>query len=238
MPAESAAQIRLREFADENVAQFLQRYFKTGPGEYGEGDRFLGIRAPILHKVAAEFEGLTLDELDVLLQSPIHEDRLLALLILGRQYSRGNAKLRPRIYRLYLRRLKFVNNWDLVDSSAPYLVGPHLADGNPAPLYRLAKSRRVWDRRVAVLATLHFIRNDRFDVTLELARLLHQDTHDLIHKAVGWMLREVGKRNVGALCDFLDGQARFMPRTALRYAIERLPEPQRRRYLAISRQAS
>ena len=185
----------LESLADPGHAVILQRFFKTGPGEYGEGDRFRGIRVPVLRKVAGRYHHLSLAEAGRLLQSAFHEDRLLALLILIQLYYQGDGAVRDAIHRLYLEHRSFVNNWDLVDASAPHLVGHYLWDRAPDPLTRLAASRVVWERRMAIMATFHFIKQGDYDETLRIARLLLDDPEDLIHKAVGWMLREVGKRD-------------------------------------------
>ncbi|MCE5269300.1 MAG: DNA alkylation repair protein [Planctomycetaceae bacterium] len=227
----SDLQVRLRALGNPKDAAFLSRFFKTGPGDYGEGDLFIGVRVPVTRRVAAEFKTLPLDEVQRLLHSEIHEERLASLLILAMQVK-ANEKIRKRIYDLYIANTRYVNNWDLVDLSAPSLVGEYLATRSRRPLYRLARSRWLWDRRISILATLHFIRLGDFTDTLAIAELLLGDHEDLIHKAVGWMLREVGKRNATILEDFLDRHSKVMPRTMLRYAIERLPEAQRRRYLA------
>ena len=225
----SAARRRLREFADRERAVFIQGFFKTGPGQYGEGDHFLGIRVPDVRKVAREFRSLPLADLRKLLRSKWHEDRLLALVILVDQYERGGD--RDAIYELYIASTDGINNWDLVDASAPQIVGGHLASRSRAPLYRLAKSKSVWERRIAMLATFHFIRANDFEYSLAIAEMLLGDMHDLIHKAAGWMLREIGKRDRAALEKFLAKHAARMPRTMLRYAIERLSPAARRRFL-------
>ena len=227
----SEIEARLRQLGDEATARVLQGFFKTGPGEYGEGDLFLGIKVPPLRRLAREHQDLPLGETAALLGSAFHEARLLALLILVRAFARGGAAQRQAIYRLYLRSTARINNWDLVDSSAEHIVGGHLADRDRKPLYRLAGSASLWERRIAVLATFHFIRRGDFADTLKLAALLLGDGEDLIHKAVGWMLREVGKRDVAAEEAFLAEHCRRMPRTMLRYAVERFPEPRRRLYL-------
>lgn len=209
------------------------RYFKTGKGEYGEGDVFLGVPVPQQRKVARAFAALPLPDVRALLKSKRHEERLTALMILVRQYERGDEAEQRARYDLYLRHTKWVNNWDLVDSSAPQIVGGHLLRRNRAVLTRLAKSKSLWERRIAVIATYAFIRAGEAETTFALARLLMDDPHDLIHKAVGWMLREVGKR-VGedALRGFLDENVARLPRTALRYAIERLPPAERKAWLS------
>lgn len=225
------AQQRLRSLADPAVAAVSVRFFKTGPGEYGEGDVFIGIKSPTLKAVAKEFKGLPLAEVERLLHSQVHEDRTLALVILVGQFAKGDEAARKQIYDLYLANTRHINNWDLVDVSAPQIVGGYLEERSRKPLERLARSASLWERRTSIVATHWFIRHGDFSDTLKIARRLLVDKEDLIHKAVGWMLREVGKRNVAALESFLDEHCRTMPRTALRYAIERLPEVKRRAYM-------
>jgi 3-methyladenine DNA glycosylase AlkD len=236
MPGEktqSLAAIRaaLGEYADPRRAAVSRSYFKTGPGEYGEGDVFLGVRAPDMRRLAAAHREITFGEIRDLLTSPVHEERLLALLVLVGKYSRANEREKKRIFDFYLRHRKRVNNWDLVDLSAPHIVGDFLADRDRVVLYDLAKSKNLWDRRIAVIATLHFIRRGDSSSTLGISRILLLDKEDLIHKAVGWMLREVGKKDPRAAEAFLREHCRVMPRTMLRYAIEKFPEAKRRRYL-------
>ena len=209
----------------------LQRFFKTGPGEYAAGDRFRGIRVPVLRKLARKYQDISPAEAGRLLQSPFHEDRLLALLILIRHYYRGNPGVKEKIHCFYLEHTRFINNWDLVDASAPHLVGHYLETHRGDTLTRLANSGNLWERRIAIIATFHFIKKNDFDETLRIARLLLNDREDLIHKAVGWMLREVQKREGTAAENFLQAHYREMPRTMLRYAIERLPEARRQAYL-------
>ena len=221
----------LRRLADPNTALVLQRFFKTGPGEYGEGDVFVGIKVPILRKLAAEFEEESLQTLRILLRSKIHEERMLALMILVRRFARENDQGRRQIYKFYLAHSRLINNWDLVDGSAPYIVGAFLWSRNRKPLYVLAKSPSLWERRIAVLSTFHFIRQNDFADALRISELMLRDEHDLIHKAVGWMLREIGKRDRTIGETFLKMHYREMPRTMLRYAIERFPESRRRKYL-------
>ena len=216
-------------------AEGVARFFKTGPGEYGAGDRFLGIDLPTLRRLVREFAALPLGEVATALASPWHEERLVALLLLVRRYQRGTSRDREAIYRLYMRRRTRVNNWDLVDLSAEHIVGAHLVNGSRTVLTALARSPRLWDRRIAIIATAHYIKRGEFGPTLQLARLLLGDEHDLIHKAVGWMLREVGKRDRAVEEAFLRRHAHRMPRTMLRYAIERFPERLRKRYLAAGR---
>ncbi len=222
---------RLQQLASPEDAQFLQGYFRTGPGQYGEGDRFLGIRVPVLRKLVREFRGVPLADAADLLRSPWHEARLLAVLLLADAYARGTAQARETIYRLYLDSTAYVNNWDLVDTSAPHIVGAHLEAGDRGVLEELARSESLWERRIAILATQHFIRRGDFDTTLRIAEMLVDDGHDLIHKAVGWMLREVGNRDRAAEEAFLRRHHRTMPRTMLRYAIEKFPPELRQAYL-------
>ena len=222
---------RLHCLADKEKAKVLQRFFKTGPGEYGEGDRFLGIKVPELRKMAKAQESVGYGAVRGLLKSPIHEERFLALLILILKYSKGDETEKKKIYDFYLKHTPWVNNWDLVDVSAEHIVGAFLAQKDKAPLYRLARSDLLWERRIAIMATFHFIKKNAFSETLKIAGMLLFDKEDLIHKAVGWMLREVGKRDLETEEAFLRVHYKAMPRTMLRYAIERFPEPKRQRYI-------
>jgi 3-methyladenine DNA glycosylase AlkD len=224
-------QDRLRELGSPESAAQAARFFKTGAGQYGEGDIFLGLRAAVMHGLAKEFRALSLDELLTLLQSPTHEDRLLALLVMVRQFARGDERARKLLYELYLANTRCVNNWDLVDASAREIVGGYLALRSRKPLDRLARSSSLWERRISIVATHYFIRLGEFADTLRIAERLLGDREDLIHKAVGWMLREVGKKHRPTLESFLKQHCRVMPRTALRYAIERFPAELRRAYL-------
>ena len=224
-------QKRLRSLGDPQAAKASARYFKTGSGQYGEGDVFLGLRASVMHGLAKEYHALPIDELTVLLRSPIHEDRLLALLILVRRVARADKATKKQVYKLYLAHTRYINNWDLVDASAREIVGGYLADKSRKPLDRLAGSKSLWERRISIIATHHFIRQDEFADTIRIAGHLLTDREDLIHKAVGWMLREVGKRHEPTLQMFLRRHGKTMPRTALRYAIERFPTEVRRAYL-------
>ena len=208
------------------------RYFKTGPGEYGAGDRFLGVSVPNLRRIAREFEHLPRADLLRLLASRWHEERALALFIFVRQYAAGDGVARDALFAHYLANTRYINNWDLVDATAGDIVGAHLREGDRSLLTRLAKSESLWERRIAIIATSHYIRRGGFDETLKIARLLLTDSHDLIHKAVGWMLREVANRDRATAERFLDRHATRMPRTMLRYAIEKFPAPLRREYLA------
>jgi 3-methyladenine DNA glycosylase AlkD len=224
-------QNQLRAIANPEAAAFAQRYFKTGPGQYGEGDVFLGLRVPVMRTFARHHQTLELDQVQVLLQSAVHEDRLLALLILVHQAQKTDAVGRRTIYGLYLASTRFINNWDLVDCSAPAIVGGYLVDRSRRPLDRLAKSTSLWERRIGIIATGHFIRLGDYTDTLRIAARLLDDPADLIHKATGWMLREIGKRNQPVLESFLRAHAHVMPRTMLRYAIERFPEAKRKAIL-------
>ena len=227
------ARTKLASLASAAVATSSARFFKTGPGQYGEGDVFIGVRVPVLRKLAKEFRGLPLPEIDVLLCSTIHEERLLAILILSQSLNRCDAEHRKLVYDFYMSRTEHVNNWDLVDTSAPAIVGGYLADKSRKPLMKLAKSKSLWERRIAIIATQHFIRLGQFDDTLSISRMLLSDHQDLIHKAAGWMLREVGERDFLPLVQFLDEHASNMPRTMLRYAIEHFPADERKAYLAM-----
>ncbi len=221
----------LREFASEADAVILQRFFKTGPGEYGEGDRFIGVRAPSTRKVARMFRAMSLADAQTLLTSEIHEERLLALLILIGHYQRKTSDQKQAVFDLYLANTPHINNWDLVDVSAEHVVGAHLWDKSRAPLSNLARSADLWERRIAVMATFHFIKKHQIEDTLKIAEMLLSDSHDLIHKAVGWMLREIGKRDIDVEEAFLRRHHQHMPRTMLRYAIEKFSEDKRRWYL-------
>ena len=210
---------------------FLQKFFKTGPGQYGEGDLFRGIRVPVLRKLTQAYKDISLEQAELLLHSEFHEDRLLALLMLVRMFSAANETLKLDIHRLYLKNTPYINNWDLVDSSAEHIVGAFLIDKDKDLLYRLTRSPSIWERRIAIIATFHFIKRNMFDETLRIAEILLPDKEDLIHKAVGWMLREVGKRDLLQEETFLNAHYQRMPRTMLRYAIEKFPEDIRLGYL-------
>lgn len=222
----------IKKQADLPQARFLQRFFKTSRGGYAEGDVFLGIRVPQSRILVKKYRELSLAQAGSLLRSKYHEERLIALLILVDNFEHGNEALKTKIYKFYLNSTKFVNNWDLVDLSADKIVGEYLLDRPKAVLNKLARSKNLWERRIAMVATYQFIKNHRFAKTLEIAKILLKDRHDLIHKAVGWMLREVGKRDEKVLAQFLDKYRHRMPRTALRYAIERFPKKRRKAYLA------
>jgi 3-methyladenine DNA glycosylase AlkD len=217
--------------ADPERARNLARFFKTGEGQYGHGDRFIGIQVPVQRGIARRYLHLSLNDIARLLDSPIHEHRFTALEILVAQYEKGDDAQKRAIFGFYLKRTRSINNWDLVDTSAPYIVGAHLLSRSRRVLYRLAKSKSLWERRIAIIATLAFIQASDFDDTLKLAALLLRDEHDLIRKALGWMLREVGKRSTSALLEFLARHYSQVSRTTLRYAIERFPAVRRRRML-------
>jgi len=233
----NAAQIKsdLRRLANPERARSSRRFFKTGPGEYAAGDQFLGVAVPPQRLLVRQYRSLPLREAAKLLRSKIHEERAIALLILVWQYPRASAAGQKAIFDLYLGNTRYINNWDLVDCSAEHIVGPRLARGSRGLLDKLARSKLLWERRMAMLATFHYIRQGDFRDTLRIATILLHDEEDLIHKAVGWMLREAGNRNRAAEETFLEKHAAKMPRTMLRYAIEKFPEPLRQRYLKAGR---
>lgn len=215
------------------------RFFKCGPGEYGEGDVFIAVTVPAQRAIARQFRDLPLADVEQLLTSHVHEERLTALLILVYQFRRGDERRRRQIFTLYMKRLQFINNWDLVDTSAAQIVGGWLADKPRGLLDRLARSTHLWSRRVAIIATFHYIQRGERRDAIRIATILVNDTHDLIHKAVGWMLREVGKRaDEAALTTFLERHAATMPRTMLRYAIERRPAIERARWMSLGSRAT
>ena len=224
-------QRELARAADPQSARGLAVFFKTGKGEYGEGDEFCGITVPVLRKIAKRYLHLRLADVKKLLRSRVHEHRFTALEILVFQFEAGDESAKEKLFDFYLKHTRYVNNWDLVDTSAPYIVGEHLAIRPRRIPYQLAKSSNIWERRIAIVATLAFIRNGDLKDTFGIAAVLLKDEHDLIHKAVGWMLRETGKRSQPALLNFLKRNYVSMPRTALRCGIERLPEAQRKRAL-------
>lgn len=222
----------LKALGDPAKAAILQRFFKTGPGQYGEGDVFLGVTVPQNRQLVQKYQDLSLPDLLSLLKSEIHEERLASLLILVRQYRRGDEAKRRETYQFYIDNSNRINNWDLVDSSAEHIVGPYLKNRSKAPLLRLARSKNLWERRIAMLSTFHYIKEGEPEWALKIAQILLNDPEDLLHKAVGWMLREIGKRcSEASVRPFLDRHCAVMPRTMLRYAIERLPEPARQKYL-------
>ncbi len=222
----------LRRHANKKQAKTLSWFFKTGKGQYGEGDQFLGIKVPPLRELAKAFVDLSFKEVEELLKSPYHEERLTALLILVRRYSKEKSEeAKEKIFKFYIKNMKRINNWDLVDLSAQYIIGAFLEDKNKSILFRWAKSKDLWTRRIAIISTLHLIRQGHFATTLKIAKMLLKDEQDLIHKATGWLLREIGKRDLGTLENFLQEHYKIMPRTMLRYAIEKFPEQIRQAYL-------
>jgi 3-methyladenine DNA glycosylase AlkD len=219
----------LKTKARSKKAKILQRFFKTGPGEYGEGDVFLGVVVPETRKLVKKYNNLEIKEIIKLLHSKIHEERLTALLIMVSTFQ--IEKNKEKIYNFYLKNTKYINSWDLVDLSAPKIIGDYLLNKPKSILSKLARSKSLWERRISIISTFSFIRNNNFKETLKIAKILLNDKHDLIHKAVGWMLREVGKRDLKIEEEFLKKYYKKMPRTMLRYAIEKFPEKKRKQYL-------
>lgn len=232
MEALTALKKDLLTLANPQKAQDLQRFFKTGPGQYGEGDVFLGITVPKSHLVATKYKDLPLSQIGKLLKSKIHEERLIALLILVGQFKKGTPAQREKIFRFYLKSTPYINNWDLVDLSAHKIVGEYLLEKDTSTLDKLARSQNLWEKRIAIVATFQFIAAGKLERTLEISRPLLSDPHDLIHKAIGWMLREVGKKDQKTLEDFLKQNYKNLPRTTLRYAIERFSPALRQKYLS------
>lgn len=221
----------LEKLKSPKKAKVLSGFFKTGKGEYGQGDIFLGIPVPKQRQVAKKYINLGLEELQKLLSNKIHEHRLTSLLILVDKYKRADEGLKKKLFNFYLKNAKNINNWDLVDLSAPNIIGDFLLNKDKLILYKLAKSKNLWEKRIAILATYAFIKKSQLGDTLKISEILLRDNHDLIHKAVGWMLREVGKRNQELEEQFLKKRYQKMPRTMLRYAIERFSEEKRKFYL-------
>ena len=227
----SAAAAELRSIANPAKAELLKKFFKTGKGEYAEEDNFLGVMVPEIRKVAKKYSAMPENDIESLLASPYNEERLTALIVMGKNYKNGDEAERERLFRLYVKNMSSVNNWNLVDLSAPYISGPHLENGGREFLHKLSRSNNLWERRIAIISCSHYIRNGDFADALKITATLMSDKHDLIHKACGWMLREIGKKDEGALDKFLKEWHTKMPRTMLRYAIERMPEPKRQAYL-------
>lgn len=226
-----AVRTTLLTLANPRIAEHSQRFFKTGVGEYAEGDQFLGIRVPVIRQQVNLCRDMPLADLVEVLHSPYHEERLLALLAMVDHFRRGDRATAREIYKCYLANTSHINNWDLVDSSAHQIVGAWLSDKKRQPAFKLARSKNLWERRIAMVASYHWIKRGDLDDAMALAEQLLEDKQDLIHKASGWMLREVGKKDEAALLGFLKLNYRAMPRTMLRYAIEKLPEKQRQAYL-------
>jgi len=221
----------LKKNSNKNKAKILQKFFKTGQGEYGEGDIFLGLTVPQSRKIAKKYSNLDISAINSLLDSKIHEERLIALLILVENYQSSNDEQKYKIINFYLQNAKNINNWDLVDLTADKILGNYLINKPKDILYSLANSENLWEKRISIISTFHFIKNNFFEDAFKISKILINDKHDLIHKAVGWMLREVGKRNKKELQKFLNENYKIMPRTTLRYAIEKFPEKQRQAYL-------
>jgi len=224
----------LKKISSKKRKEANEWFFKTGKGEYGHGDKFIGVSMPKARVIAKKYINLPIPEIKKLLSSKIHEERMTALIILSYKFEKGDRKLQKKIYDFYLRNIKYINNWDLVDVTVNKIVGAYLWGSNKKDrkiLYSFARSKNMWERRIAIVATSYFIYQDDFDDTLKIAKILLNDEEDLLHKAVGWMLREVGKRNQKSEEAFLKKHYKKMPRTMLRYAIERFPEPKRKAYL-------
>ncbi len=228
----TAIETELRKYINPQKAAFFPRFFKSGPGEYGEGDKFLGVSVPQVNLVANQFKNATLIDINEILRSEYHELRLLGLTILVIQfkkaYKSGDSELQKRLYDYYLQNTKYVNNWDLVDSSAYKIVGRYLLDKDRSILYTLAKSKLLWEQRISIISTMEFIRNNDFADTLKISEILVNHSHDLIHKAVGWMLREVAKKDKKPVEKFLSKYSKVMPRTMLRYTLEKFPDNERK----------
>ena len=216
----------------DSAPQLASKFFKTSPGEYAEFDKFLGIRTPTLRKIAKTYEDLNLQVIEDFLQSKFNEERLFALIILVMQYKKSDKLIQDNIYQFYLKNIEHINNWNLVDNSAHHIIGSHLWNKDRKILLSLANSKNMWERRISIVATWYFIKKQDFKYTTNIAKLLMSDQEDLIHKACGWMLREVGKQNESVLISFLNLYTKSMPRTMLRYAIEKLPKLKRQQYLS------
>lgn len=223
----------LKSKANPQKAKILRGFFKTKKGEYGEGDVFLGLTVPEVRKAVQKYAHLKIPQIKKHLHSKIHEERLAALLILVKRFQTEGGKCQKEFFDFYLKNTRHINNWDLVDLSAEKIIGSYLLNKNKNILYKLAKSKNLWERRIAILSTYYFIKNNKLEETFKISEMLLKDKHDLIHKAAGWMLREAGKRNQKEEEKFLKKYRRQMPRTMLRYAIERFSEKKRKRYLAI-----
>ena len=221
----------LNTLANPEIAEHSQRFFKTGKGEYGYGDKFLGIRVPIIRRAVKKYKLTPLKTTEKLLHSEFHEVRLFALLLMVFKFASNNTDKQEKIYNIYLNNTLYINNWDLVDTTAHHIIGKHLENKNRTILYKLSKSDLLWERRIAILSTFHFIKKNDFKDTLSISMQLLKDEEDLIHKAVGWMLREVGKRSLTDEVKFLKVHYQEMPRTMLRYAIEKFSKEERQKYL-------
>ena len=226
------AREEIRALANKEIAQHSLRFFKTDKGEYGHGDLFLGVRAPKIRLIAKKHIDLSITDMKTLIQSKYHEERFLGLIILVNKYAKTkDKKNRNQLYKIYVSSFKYINNWNLVDVTCPHVTGKHLIDKDRTILYKWAKSEDLWTKRIAMVSTFSFIRKNDLEDTFKIAEILLHDEHDLIHKAVGWMLREAGKRDLKREETFLKKYYKTMPRTMLRYAIEKFPETKRQKYL-------
>ena len=222
----------IRKLANEEIAKHSLRFFKTGKGEYGYSDIFLGVRAPKIRLIAKKYIDISIADMKILIQSKYHEERFLGLIILVNKYSKSkDKKTINQLYKIYISSFKYINNWDLVDTSAHKIVGAYIQQKPKAILKKLVRSKNMWERRIAVIATFQLIKMGRLKETFELSKMLLTDDHDLMHKAVGWMLREAGKKDIKKLEAFLKKNHAHMPRTMLRYSIEKFPEAKRKKYL-------
>ncbi len=222
----------IRELANKEIAQHSLRFFKTDKGEYGHGDLFLGVRAPKIRLIAKKHIDISITDMKTLIQSKYHEERFLGLIIIVNKYAKTkDKKNRNQLYKIYVSSFKYINNWNLVDVTCPHVTGKHLIDKDRTILYKWAKSEDLWTKRIAMVSTFSFIRKNDLEDTFKIAEILLQDKHDLIHKAVGWMLREAGKRDIKKEEAFLKKHYKTMPRTMLRYSIEKFPETKRQKYL-------
>ena len=226
------AREEIRALANKEIAQHSLRFFKTDKGEYGHGAFFLGVRAPKIRLIAKKHIDISITDMKTLIQSKYHEERFLGLIILVNKYAKTkDKKNRNQLYKIYVSSFKYINNWNLVDVTCPHVTGKHLIDKDRTILYKWAKSEDLWTKRIAMISTFYFIRKNDLDDTFKIADMLLQDEHDLIHKAVGWMLREAGKRDIKKEETFLKKHYKTMPRTMLRYSIEKFPETKRQKYL-------
>ena len=226
------AREEIRALANKEIAQHSLRFFKTDKGEYGHGDLFLGVRAPKIRLIAKKHIDISITDMQTLIRSKYHEERFLGLIILVNKYAKTkDKKNRNQLYKIYVSSFKYINNWNLVDVTCPHVTGKHLIDKDRTILYKWAKSEDLWTKRIAMISTFYFIRKNDLDDTFKIADMLLQDEHDLIHKAVGWMLREAGKRDIKKEETFLKKHYKTMPRTMLRYSIEKFPETKRQKYL-------
>jgi len=221
----------LKEKSNKDIAEHSARFFKTAKGEYGEGDKFLGIRVPVARSLVKKWLNMTLEENEKLLRSPYHEAQLAAVILLSEKFKQASHEAQETIYKIYLENTTYINNWDIVDSSSHKILGAYLLERSHAPLFSLVTSKNLWERRIAIISSYYFIKRQNFDTALSLIELTLNDEEDLIHKASGWMLREIGKQNRKTAENFLDQHYQNMPGTMLRYAIEKFPQSKRKQYL-------